>query len=234
MKTFKQYLNEESPKHMSLQEMMSGDCNYFFKQVKKAGLLVRGVNGYGKAMGHFTLGESAYDALGFSYYKRSVRKDRKPMDTIRVLHDIIDDWFEEEMGMKARSQTLFCFGESAREAAKEYGDLAVIVPIGTFRYCWSPDVNDLYDGVIKKEMQTHSLKDNAISRIVNPNYIGSDGKPDIEKISEKMSSLNYTTNKLNDAVTSTSEIMVECDEYYVIPVADDQQLGIIKKAFVNL
>lgn len=229
MKTFKQYLNEESPRMgtvMSLQDMMSGDCNYFFKQVKKSGLLVRGVNGYGKAMGHFTIGEPAYDKLGFSYFKKTVRKDRKPMDTLPMLHDAIDDWFEEEMGMKARSQTVFCYGESGRKGAATYGDAAIIVPIGTFRYCWSPKISDLFDGIISKYMQR--------GRAVQPIYIGSDGKLDREKIFKEMDTLGYTTNKLDEAVTSISEIMIECDEYYVIPYADEQQLGIIKKAFVNL
>lgn len=198
---------------------------------RKNGLLVRGMNGYGRAVGHLTIGDKRYDAAGHSYFIKSVRKERKPMDTTKIIHHIIDDWFEEEMGMKARSEAVFCFGEAARVAAKEYGELAVILPIGKFHYVWSPKIADLYDDVIRKEIQNPARMGAPSS--IKPEYVGSDGKPDIEKIHELMNGLKYTINGFDKAVGDSVEIMVECDEYYVIPVVDEFQLEKIKKAFVH-
>ncbi len=70
-----------------------------------------------------------------------------------------------------------------------------------------------------------------------PAYIGSDRKPDAEAIRNLMSDLDYTINGFDKAVTSSSEIMVECAEYYVIPYSGDggsrEQGDLEQKAWCN-
>ena len=134
------------------------------------------------------------------------------------------------MGIRARSEAMFCFGEAARNTAYEYGDLCVVLPIGKFTYVWSPKVPDLYNDVIMNKMQENKELKKA--------YIGSDGKPDAEAINDVMDGLGYTINGFDKAVEDSVEIMIDCNEYYVIPLPNDETnrekfLGIIKKAFVE-
>lgn len=223
--TFKQFLME-APKSASLQELLNGPCKNFLQQSQKNGFLFRGVQTYGEAMGHLTIGKPAWDDLGRSYYKKKVRKDRKPMNTKGVVHKIIDDWFEEEMGIRARSQAVFCTGERGRETAATYGNRSIILPIGKFNYTWSPHVADLYD-VIREKFEDPESSSGRLRR----RWLGSDGKPDLEIISDAMKDLKYTMNHFDKACASYCEIMIECDEYYVIPYDDDDQLYDLKKAF---
>lgn len=230
-KSFKQFIAEA--KQFTFKELLHGDCANFFKQSQQEGLLVRGMNGYGQLVGQMSLGED-FNNMEFTVFRKSVRKDRKPMDTKGPLHKIIDDWFEENTGMRARSEAVFCFGEAARNIAYEYGNLCVIFPIGKFTYTWSPDVPDLYNDVILNKMQ-HDGRDGAE---ITKAYVGADGKPDVEAINSALDDLGYTINGFSKAVADSVEIMIDCDEYYIIPLPNDEEtrekyLGIIKKAFVK-
>lgn len=228
MKTFKQFLEEKE--ELTFKSLLHGDCKDFFQRSKQNGLLVRGINGgYGQLVGEMSLGEG-FAGKTFTVFKKTVRKERKPMDTIPALHKIIDDWFEDNMGIRARSEAMFCFGEAARNTAYEYGNLCVVLPIGKFTYVWSPKVPDLYNDVIMNKMQENKELKKA--------YIGSDGKPDAEAINDVMDGLGYTINGFDKAVEDSVEIMIDCNEYYVIPLPNDETnrekfLGIIKKAFVE-
>lgn len=238
-KTFKQFLAEREEEKISFEKLLHGNCAAYFTQSKQKGLLIRGISGYGQHEGTLVFDRPEYNEKGiaFSLFRKQVRKDRKPADTQKEIHHILDDWFEEEMGMRARSQALFVFGENGREAATEYGGgLCVVLPIGTFHYVWSPKVKDLYYDVIREKVQTLPRFEKPAS--IQPEFIGSDGKPDLEKFDELMKSLGYTINGFDKAVTSTSEIMIECDEFYVIPLAHDEkhrelQLGVLKKALAE-
>lgn len=226
MKTFKQFFeeNQGTPAPIfKLEELLNGDCKNFFRQSQKKGLLFRGMNGFGKYQGGLQIGEKQ-----FNLYKKAVRKDRKPMSTKGPVHKIIDDWFEEEMGMKARSQAVFCTGERGRGTAETYGDIAVILPIGKFIYTWSPQVDDLFD-IIKDKFEDR----NSSTGKFRQEWLGSDGKPDAELIGAGMDELKYTINNFDKACAGHQEIMIECDEYYVIPYKDEDELGLIKKAFVE-
>lgn len=226
MISFKQFIQEDSePKVVSFQELLHGDCKQYFQQSKQEGLLFRGQSGYGTEMGMLTIGDPDFDDLGVMYYKKMVRTDRKPMSTKGPVHKVIDDWFEEEMGMRARSQAVFCYGERGRESAAEYGDRSIILPIGKFIYCWSPEVKDLYE-IIRTKMEDDDGN-------LRPRFLGSDRKPDAELISDFMGELGYTFNDFAKACVGNSEIMIECKEYYVIPYHGDDELALLKKAFVH-
>ena len=228
MITFKEFIAEDGTKEVKFEDILHGDCSNFFKQSQKNALLIRGVSSYGQRVGNLEVGGKEFSSEGgykFKLFKRTVRKDRKPMDTAPLVSRLIDDWFEENMGIRARSEALFCFGEAGRRATTQYGETVVVLPIGKFAYTWSPEVGDLFD-IIKDEFQDDSKK-------LRARFIGSDGKPDLEAIDMKMKSLNYTMNKFSEAVKDSVEIMIDCDEYYVIPYYDEGMLADIKKAFVH-
>ena len=229
-KTFKQFLEDLDSKQFTFAELLHGPCAPFFRQSQKNGMLVRGMNGFGQLVGEMSLGEGFGD-IKFTVFKKTVRKDRRPIDTARELSKVIDDWFEDEKGIRARSEAVFCFGEAARKIAYEYGTLAVVLPIGKFTYVWSPDVPDLFDDVIRGRLQTDQGE-------IKPAYLDSRGKVDVETVHNLLNSLHYTINGFDKAVGDSVEIMIDCDEYYVIPMPNDEEnqekfLAILKKAFVN-
>lgn len=224
MKTFKQYLAEAEA--LSFPELLRGPCAPFFRQSQRNGLLIRGMKGFGQPEGEIDV-----QGVKFKVYRKAVRKDRHPMDTAKALSVVIDDWFEENHGIRARSEAVFCFGEAGRLNAYMYGDLCAVLPIGKFTYVWSPKVADLYDDIILGKIQHDGD--------VKAPYLGPDGKPDPDIIGSILDDLDYTINGFDKAVASTGEVMIDCDEYFVIPLEKDHNdsyethLGILKKAFVH-
>ena len=231
MITFKQFINETDheladdlrPGHRypTFAEAFNDSCKPFMTQSQGAGLLFRGAENFGELMGRLELFNS--DGERFNYYKKAVRKDRRPMSTKGPVHKLIDDWFEEEMGMRARSQAVFCYGNKAKYTAASYGRPSVIIPIGKFIYCWSPKVVDLYDFIVDRlENSTGGVK---------KHLLGSDGKPDPELVNDEMKVLKYTMNNFDEALQSSSEIMIEVDEYFSIPCRTMADVDILTEAF---
>lgn len=228
-KTFRQFL--EDKQDLVFQDLLKGPCVNFFRQSQKNGLLVRGMKGYGQLEGKMTLGEG-FEGISFDVFRKAVRKERKATDTGKYLSKVIDDWFEDRHGIRARSEAMFCFGEAGRENAYMYGPLCVVLPIGKFTYVWSPKVGDLFEDVVLNKMQREG------GNIMKPYIELPSGKLNVDAIWEVMDGLGYTINGFSKAVGDAVEIMIDCDEYYVIPLSVNEedrikQLGILKKAFVH-
>ena len=227
-KSFKQYL-AEADKTISFKDLLHGECSAYFRQSQKNGMIVRGLAKKGELVGKVNLGPE-FNNLEFDLFKKTVRKNRRAMDTAANLSKVIDDWFEEEHGIRARSEAVFCFGEAGRANAYMYGPVCAVFPIGKFTYVWSPKVVDLYDDISLGKIQHDGD--------VKAQCLGSDGKVDPDIIKDIMDGLGYTINGFDKAVTMANEIMIDCDEYYVIPLAIDEEtrektMGALKKAFVH-
>ncbi|OBU41670.1 hypothetical protein CTM76_17015 [Photobacterium phosphoreum] len=80
---------------------------------------------------------------------------RKPKDSHTHVHNVADNWFKNKLGVKARSQAIFCTPDI--EQAKEYGQpYKITVPQHlNYKLIYSidvkdfieieADINDLYD-----------------------------------------------------------------------------------------
>jgi hypothetical protein len=122
-----------------------------------------------------------------------VRKDRLPMTTHRAIHELIDQWFAEQCGIKFRSQSLFASGD--RSMAQNYGATAIVVPCGDFDFAWSPEYADLYTSIDFDE------RDPSLP----------------EKVSDLMNNGNYRINQgLREAIKSGHEIMFACSSAVLI------------------
>jgi len=89
------YLNEESFMLEKIKELLQ-DCYPYIRDLKRT-------NHFPNRM--LYSGRSSKDLV----IRRKVRKDRKPKDTPKVVHETLDQLFYNEFGIKARSQTLFTF-----------------------------------------------------------------------------------------------------------------------------
>lgn len=88
-------------------------------------------------------------------YKITPRADRKPKDTNPIIHKFVDDFFEERVGWRPRSEGIFC--TPRYHEATSYGHNAYIVfPKDGFKYLWSPNIEDLYCDVLSK-IQTDTM-----------------------------------------------------------------------------
>lgn len=155
------------------------------------------------------------------------RKDRRPKDTPGILHDALNTMLTREFGIPYRSQGLFVSGNPGE--ALHYGKVAIILPEGDFKFCWSTSVSDAY---------AH-FELNPARRFVAANSHRHGYKP--EDVPERQTDFvnfleatewarslfnewftelyhmsNYTDTDFSDAVDSDNEIMISCDEYAVV------------------
>ena len=72
----------------------------------------------------------------------AVRNNRQPKDSSSALHDALNVYFRERVGIPVRSACIFTTGNSG--TAGLYGSMYLIFPIGEFHYAWSEDVIDAY------------------------------------------------------------------------------------------
>lgn len=192
---FKEFLNEGLDISAQLKSDIHTNCKQFLLDSQWHGFLYRGIGSLkGKEAGEVFEGDSF---SGSPYYKINVRKDRKPLTMPLTITQAADDYFEDEFGVRPRTQAVFCYGEGGRGLANAYGsNLCAIFPIGNFKCIWSPEVADLYDAF----SNYHSTHDK-----------------DPEDVAEWLSAFNYRDDDFDDAVVKNKELMIVCDSYYAIP-----------------
>lgn len=151
--------------------------------------------------------------------RKKVRTERNPKDTSFTEHYIIDKAFEREFGWKARSNSLFV--TSSLVAAQGYGFLKLIFPIGPVKYIWSPEISDLYMYVKIQPVRdawgvdAGPIPDDEMKFYMdNPDQL-------IKRASEaelkRVITSKYKTKGLPQSYSS-SEIMINCSEYWAISV----------------
>jgi hypothetical protein len=119
-------------------------------------------------------------------------EDRLPRDTPEWIHRLADQWFLENFGVRYRSEALFCTGD--KSVALYYGNIYPVVPLGEFRFCWSPTIQDFYGAVSKLELEPS----------------------DTSKLYRLLESVGYTDQDLTKAIQSGSEIMLHASSYLVL------------------
>ena len=198
MISFKQFINEDDT-NLTFKELVERDCQPFLKESKQTGLIYRGIN---EASMRIDAAKSvlptaeALQSRAIMYWEKSVRSDRQPKDTNRQQHQIIDDWFKTKFGFGARSQAMFCLGETGKKLLRHYGTPMIVFPIGEFKYVWSPSVKDLYNEV---GQETHLLQDE-------------------DKLVDYLNDCRYIDSHLHKAVNMSHEIMIKCDRYYAFDI----------------
>ncbi len=118
----------------------------------------------------------------------SPRSNRKPLDTKKSHHDIINVEFAKKYNVdNIRSRAVFCTGHTDNAIA--FGTLYNIFPIGDYSYWWSPTIDDLYG-------ELEDMSDYIVADIIN--------------------SHTFINTDLLKAISSGNEIMLLCDKYYAV------------------
>jgi hypothetical protein len=77
-----------------------------------------------------------------NFMRKKVHNFRDSTDTCSEVHNLSDEYFDKLFGIKARSNTLFCF--SNKISAKNYGYPNIVIPAGKFNFIWSKKVDDFF------------------------------------------------------------------------------------------
>jgi hypothetical protein len=208
---FNQYLMEnESPGNY---RKIITDCAQWFDEAGDDGyLLYRG--------GHLPKSVMVQHTVG----------DRKPLDSASWMHSAFNLYFERYHGHKWRSDHIL-FGTPEEEVAEQYssggGKVGIVLPIGTYKYLWSPAVHDLYKaaGMIGGQLypEERTIRER-LSKGVAADTDLSDFANIINRIFKDLD-VEYKTNDILD--NHRNEVMINCQSYYIISIRDDiaQQLG---------
>jgi hypothetical protein len=64
------------------------------------------------------------------------RTDRKPANTPKEIHEVLDNLLYKKFGWRPRSEGVFCIADS--EEASDYGYPMIVFPYDGFKYIWVP------------------------------------------------------------------------------------------------
>lgn len=134
---------------------------------------------------------------------KPVRQDRRPLDTAKDISEPIDKAFEEMFGWKGRSNAVFVSGEEMM--ATDYGRANLIFPMGSFKFIWSPIIDDFIHLKYRFKTEVHFrefLKEYPTSAVI-----------------DYLKGAEYTDKYLCAALRSGNEIMINCKQYHAISLA---------------
>ena len=114
---------------------------------------------------------------------------RKPKDTPETVHHTVNEMFINKFGVPFRNGV---FATGATRNAKYYGGVTQIIPIGDFKFCWSPQVQDFFSVIEENGTEQEAISE-ARRLIYN----------------------EYRNTNLKQAILSHHEIMLYCDKVLI-------------------
>jgi hypothetical protein len=228
------------PDLQKIADIISRDCQPWLKQAK-GNLAYRGVDVFGNSfLKQIDVG--AYDTM----FKGAVRTNREPKDSPLWLHNALNKYFTSKVGIPVRSNCLFIAGNFALAsnyglvyAVFPIGDINytwskyVADPTDTF---WigpsstgelppaGPGLNSKIYAQFKEYAKMNNLRTNDIQTLLDPYadvYTESQSEKIWSDFCDKFINENdlWTFNSgLKSALTKYDEheIMVVCDQYYLV------------------
>lgn len=206
LKSFNEsYVRTEDPelddKFEKVITILERDCKPFLDEVKTNDIepILRGAR-------------PLSDIDGLDIYKKEVRTDRNPLDTDSEVSKLFDDEFNNQFGVRPRSNGVFTTKNNSTTSA--YGLRYLFFPIGEYKYYWNPDVDDFYTKFKNEGWYKEVVKPSkGIARV----YKYLKGFTSIEdQIKSKVSLLvnGYKDDDLKSNINQ--EIIFICKEYYLV------------------
>lgn len=200
MKTFKQFLTEDN--EPTLQEFLKQNCSQFCREAKidisnvlsSENLLYRGLTNLPSGR---TNEPTLFGKRIINSFTCEPRKNRVSLSMPTRTHEIIDDYLLKEFKFRARSNVIFCTGN--KRHAGGYGEPYAIFPYDGYKFVWSDKSEDLYNTMI---------------HVMNASN---------EEILNYITDLKFTDKDLQTATKSGNEIMLNCSEYFAIPMPNEEE-----------
>lgn len=166
---------------IKLADILHRDCEMFLNETKPQ-------RSEGSKSGYLPVFYRGHKIKNDSILKRRPRKEnRRPKDTPQELHDMLNEMFVKKFGWPVRNGV---FATTNYEQDKEYGDVSVFMPIGEYKYAWSPKVTDLY----------MDLNDTFIGEYTIPDFYSEDMKSEWQV--DMMDYLDYVLSAGGIGVTA--------------------------------
>lgn len=203
-------LDEDSNSFDKIVELLERDCKPFLDEIMKN-------DGHVIFRGSRPSHNEEIDDLDI--YKKTVRADRKSLDTNSEISNIFDDIFEKKFGVRPRSCGVFTTKNYQTTSA--YGMRYIFVPIGEYKYYWNPSFDDLFTKInteswyrrfTKSEYKPNEYKPNMIKRFydfITNNNLEKDVHNSMKKLVD-----GYKNDDLE--INTHQEIMFICKDYYLL------------------
>lgn len=180
---------------------------------KNCGPYLKEVGGYANALFHNPMFRGVHQSPDSQdpVAILGVKQSRDPVDTPIDVQRLVDHWFVQKSGIAFRSSSVFCTG--GMSTANQYGDPVVVLPVGEYRYCWSPVYTDQYEDIgryvynIDKEIG----KDRSLTTL----YLTQNKGPLLNFLKNG----NYQFDHgLDEAIASHHEIMIACQSILIVNI----------------
>jgi hypothetical protein len=141
-----------------------------------------------------------------SYRKFDHNMDfRKPVNTPKKIHDLINSVFEPKFGWKIRNG-VFCYGFNSSNGNPNelgYGKQHILFPIGEFNFVYSPDHFDIYQFVTTVKVDKNVIEGLIFKSDSIESAINSGEKEDglSNEISINVKSYYLINSKLTNIIT---------------------------------
>ena len=130
------------------------------------------------------------------------RTDRRPRDTKKWVHDILDEEFEKKFGWKVRSEA--AFATASKSVADGFGNRAyMFFPFDGFEIVWSDKVSDL------------TMKFVSVYRDNDFRNRAEEEEKAIRKVVDGLMK-TYKEGNIDQAIYSMNEISFKCKKYYLV------------------
>jgi hypothetical protein len=147
----------------------------------------------------------------------TVRKDRKPRDSSKLVHELLDEWFEKNYHVKVRSEALYCTGDIGK--AKPYGTPHYVFPVGNFKILWGTWNGE--DRPVKDSLDiAHAIGEKMEYASRDEGY---------EVVDYFMSDVTWHMNELDTALDMGAEIQLLCDKIILVPTEDFKYAELITR-----
>ena len=217
--SFNEGIAEDSNSFDKIVELLERDCKPFLDEIMKNEQLQQHntIDGHVIFRGSRPSHNEEIDDLDI--YKKTVRADRKSLDTNSEISNIFDDIFEKKFGVRPRSCGVFTTKNYQTTSA--YGMRYIFVPIGEYKYYWNPSFDDLFTKInteswyrrfTKSEYKPNEYKPNMIKRFydfITNNNLEKDVHNSMKKLVD-----GYKNDDLE--INTHQEIMFICKDYYLL------------------
>lgn len=211
MGIFNQYLMEtESPSNY---KKIITDCAQWFDEAGDEGyLLYRG------------------GALSQPVMIQHTHADRRPLDSAGWMHAAFNLYFERYHGHKWRSDHIL-IGTPEEQVAEQYtgggGKVGIVLPIGSYKYTWSPEVHDLYKAAGMISGQLYPEERTTRERLSKGTAADTDLSDFANTINRIFKELGVEYKNIDILDNHKNEVMINCQSYYIISIRNEiaEQLG---------
>ena len=186
----KQYITEDKivdPK--AFINTLHTDCSDYFKYIKYGVKSFRG------------------SKIKVYYKKIKPRKNRKPKDTPKEIHDYFDKEFKKKFGWNVRSEGIFVTADL--NMAEDYGIPYYFYPSNGFKMVYSDTIDDL----------TLYLDNNDVIYREGNKWITTDGwESELKELDITNKYKQGDPKDINKALQTFNEVIFKCDFYYIVDI----------------